>query len=91
MPGVSVRRDDTPFTLVHIAFADHQIVLAEGAPAESLFTGPMALRALGPVQRLGLIAAIPELGSGQNPMQPARPFIRYRDYLRLIASVQASA
>lgn len=83
VPGITARQDDAPFTLVHIACEDHQIVLAEGAAMETFFTGPMALRALGLPQRLSLTLAFPELAQGQNPMTPARPFIRHRDYARL--------
>ena len=84
-PGLSVRREDSAFTLVHIAFADHQVVLAEGAQMESFYTGPMAIRALGPAQRLSLSVAIPEVARGENPMTPARPFIRCREYMQMLA------
>lgn len=88
--GVSVRQDDSEFTLVHIAFAQHEIVLAEGAEMESFFTGPMAVRALGLAQRLGLCMAFPELAQGENRMTPARPFIKYRDYARMLAASSAA-
>ena len=88
--GLSVRRDDTAFTLVHIAFADHQVVLAGGAAMESFYAGPMAVRALGPAQRLSLIVALPEVARGENPMKPARPFLRARDYMQMLASAGAA-
>lgn len=88
-PGVSPRPGQDAFTLVHIAFADHQIVLAEGAPMESFFTGPMAVRALDLPQRLGLIASLPAVRRGENPMVPVRPFIKHRDY-RAICQRQAA-
>lgn len=78
-PGVALRPLGGEFDLIHIAFAGHQIVMAEGAPMESFFTGPLAVRALPLPQRLGLIATFPEVAGGQNPMSPARPFIRHRD------------
>ena len=84
LPGVSARRDDNDFTLIHIACADHQIVLAEGAPMETFFTGVMAVRALGLPQRLSLMIALPELAMGGNPMTPARPFIKHHDYARML-------
>lgn len=86
-PGLSVRRDDSEFTLFHIAFADHQIVLAGGAPMESFYSGPMAVRALGPAQRLSLLIAFPQVARGENPMTPARPFLRARDYMRMMAGL----
>ncbi len=89
-PGLSVRRDDSAFTLVHIAFADHQIVQAAGAAMESFYAGPMAVRALGPAQRLSLIVAFPAVARGETPMTPARPFLRSRDYMQLLASAGAA-
>lgn len=88
-PGVSLRPLGGAFDLIHIAFADHQIVLAEGAPMESFFAGPMAVRALPLPQRLGLIATFPEVGRGENPMTPVRPFIRHRDLATLRQSSSA--
>lgn len=87
--GVSLRPLDGAFDLVHIAFADHQIVLAEGAPMESFFTGAMAVRALSIPQRIGLIAAFPDLDRGVNPMLPARPIIKHRDYARIVSAQHA--
>lgn len=46
--GIAV--DDQPRALeyFHILLDDHEILLANGAPAESLFTGPEALKSLSP-------------------------------------------
>lgn len=89
-PGVTLRPLTGEFDLIHIAFADHHIVIAEGAAMESFFTGAMAVRALPLPQRLGLIATFPEVGRGENPMTPARPFIKHRAWadLREGASVR---
>ncbi|MFO1138372.1 MAG: Hint domain-containing protein [Paracoccus sp. (in: a-proteobacteria)] len=85
-PGVSARRANDGFALIHIAFADHQIVLAEGAAMESFLTGPQAVRALSLPQRLSLFAAFPDLAQGRNPMTPARPIIKHRDYAAMLAA-----
>lgn len=85
LPGVALRPVNGDFTLVHVACADHEVIIAEGAPMETLFTGPMAVRALGLPQRLGLIATFPTLARSENPMTPARPFIKHRDYARMMA------
>ncbi len=82
-PGVSVARDLTEFELVHIAFATHEIVSAEGAPAESFYTGEMALHGLSPLQRIALTKVFPALLQGQNPMVPARPFATHRELAAL--------
>ena len=84
--GLSVVKDGKPFTLVHIALADHQIVLAEGAPVESFFSGPMAVRSLSAEDRAALFGAFPALADGQNPMTPARPFLKRKEVEAMVAA-----
>ncbi len=84
VPGIIPRPGDEALTLIQIAFGKHGLVHVEGAPMESFFTGRRAIRALGITQRLGLIAKFPEIGHGRNPMSPARPPIRYRDYVQIL-------
>ena len=79
MAGVRVMRGARAVTYHHIALADHDLLLAEGAAVESLFIGPQALRALTPAQRAELTAVFPSLAQGRNPMTPVRPFARRRD------------
>ena len=47
----------------HFLFDKHQIVLAEGAESESLFTGPEALAAVEPEAREEILEIFPELAS----------------------------
>ena len=47
----------------HFIFDKHQIVLAEGAESESLFTGPEALAAVEPEAREEILEIFPELAS----------------------------
>lgn len=70
-PGI--RRDDAcrPVAWYHLLFDRHEILWAEGAPAESLLPGPQALAALTPAQRAEILRACPALLSG--PVAPARP------------------
>ncbi len=84
MPGIDVLTDARAVTYCHLALAGHAILLAEGVAAESLFTGPQALRALSQPQRDELTAVFPSLARGENPMSPARPFARRKDVLRAI-------
>ncbi|WP_134681885.1 Hint domain-containing protein [Paracoccus ravus] len=84
-PGVGLRPLDGAFELIHLACGRHEILLAEGAPMESFFCGKMAVRALTATQRLTLFAAFPDLASGKNPMEPARPFIKHKDYREILA------
>lgn len=84
MPGVEAWRDQSGFQLVHVACARHRILLAEGAPMESFFPGPEAIRALPMAKRLSLFSCFPSLLRGINPMEPARPFIRHRDVAAIL-------
>ena len=57
----------------HMLFDRHEIVFAEGAPAESLHTGPMALDALGRAARAEILGLFPDL---RHP-GPGRALSRY--------------
>jgi len=46
VPGIDVDGRVKSIEYFHILLDEHEILLAEGAPAESLFTGPEALKAL---------------------------------------------
>lgn len=59
LPGIRVVRPDTPVTYVHLVFDRHEVILAEGAPTESLYPGPGALRALSPAARAEFRALFP--------------------------------
>lgn len=91
LPGVGLRPEDGDFTLVHIACKHHEVLLAEGAPMETFFTGRMAIKALDIPQRLTLISAFPDVADGKNPMQPARPFIKHRDYSAMLGPLAGRA
>lgn len=59
----------------HLLFDCHEVVLANGAEAESLFVGPEAMKSLGPEARAEIRALFPALfgaGAGQGPTL-ARP------------------
>ena len=59
----------------HLLFERHQVVFADGAAAESLYPGPMALRSLGAGSRAAIGRALPGLGDGPG-WNPARPILR---------------
>lgn len=89
--GFSVIKDDQPFTLVHISCANHEVIEAEGAATESFYTGPMAVKALRPIQKLSLFAAFPGLAAGDNPMTPARPFLKRKDVAATLGEAAVDA
>lgn len=60
LDGVEIARDLDSVTYVHFLFDRHQIVQSEGAWTESLYTGPEALRAIGPDARAEIETLFPE-------------------------------
>ena len=47
-----------------LLLAQHQIIFAERAPVESFYPGPAGLATLNPIERLSLIARVPQIHSG---------------------------
>lgn len=73
LDGIDIAGDLTGVTYVHFMFDRHQVVFAEGAEAESLFTGPEALKAVGPAARAEILTIFPELAVPGHQAEPARP------------------
>ncbi|MGH1578417.1 Hint domain-containing protein [Planktotalea sp.] len=65
-----------PITYVHVLFDKHQVIFANGTPAESLHTGPQALRSLLPNARKELFEIFPELSAGSHFPTLARPAVQ---------------
>ena len=63
VPGIEVADDVTVVTYWHFMFDRHEIVFAEGAAAESLFTGPVALKSVSPESREEILSLFPELAT----------------------------
>lgn len=80
--GVSVEPPGQGVTYVHIAFDAHQIVTANGAAAESLLPGPVAMGALDAEAQRELAAIFTDL-AGMRP-RPARMVPPGRRVARLI-------
>lgn len=70
-PGISVQTDDRPVTYWHILMDRHEVIEAEGAWTESLYPGPVALRAFSPAQVAQIHALLPDLAQNGPP-----PFAR---------------
>jgi hypothetical protein len=76
LPGIT--RDDSlrPVTYVHLMFDRHEILFADGAPSESLYPGPMAMRALGNEAAQEILALFPELAILDSGwLRPARVLV----------------
>lgn len=68
VPGVAQAPQHVQVTYWHVLFDTHEIVFANGTPAESLYTGPMALAALDAKAREDVLRIDPCLNvSGYTP------------------------
>lgn len=72
IPGIDIARAIQPISYYHVMLDCHDIVLANGAAAESLFVGPVSSAALPGI----LDDTEPEVRPAEEapPMKPARPF-----------------
>ncbi|MEP5631518.1 MAG: Hint domain-containing protein [Tateyamaria sp.] len=73
--GIEQVTSVAPVTYIHMLFAKHQIVFANGTPAESLYTGPLALQALSDKARNEIYEIFPELKSEGKAVRLACPAI----------------
>ncbi len=69
--GIDVDTSGAMVTYYHMLFDDHEIVTANGAPSESLFTGPEAIRAIAPEAQEELRFLFPHLFSQHIAPQSA--------------------
>ncbi|TCO68856.1 Hint domain-containing protein [Rhodovulum euryhalinum] len=80
-------------TYFHIMFEAHQIIFANGAPCESFYPGPEALRGVGPSGRAELLAFFLAIKGGDVQLgygPTSRPFARRNtlpDHLRSLSVV----
>jgi len=72
LPGIYTDDTVSDVTYFHILFDQHEIIFAEGAPTESLFTGPEALKAISPDARREILSLFPELADVSYAPEPAR-------------------
>ncbi len=84
LDGVDVLRDVTSVHYFHMLFDRHQIVFSNGAPTESLFTGPEALNALSAAAVAEIGAIFPELLSDTPLHEPAAFIPEGRRQRRLV-------
>lgn len=86
IPGIQIEQDSGGVEYFHLLFDRHEIIWAEGALTESLFTGPQALKSVGPAARAEIIALFPELSEPRHQGQnPARPLGQGRKARQLVA------
>lgn len=68
LPGIAECSGRDGVTYLHLVLDHHEVILAEGAPTESLFLGPGAIASLTPEAREELRTVFPDqLASPRNP------------------------
>ena len=70
--GFEVDHDTQEVEYFHMLFDQHEIVFSNGAPTESLFTGPEALKSVAPEARAEIEALFPEILEPDFIPVPAR-------------------
>jgi hypothetical protein len=73
MDGIDIVDPVKSIEYWHILFDDHQIVYANGAPSESLYTGKEALKAISPDGREEIRLLFPEICDPEFTPKTARP------------------
>ncbi len=84
LDGVEVLADAKSVQYFHMLFDRHQIVFSNGAPTESLFTGPEALKTLSAAAVAEIEAIFPELLDDAAVNEPAAFIPEGRRQRRLI-------
>ncbi|MEJ8560752.1 Hint domain-containing protein [Yoonia sp. GPGPB17] len=64
--GILVDENAQEVEYYHMLFDRHEIVFAEGAPSESLFTGPEAMKSLSSQARNEILTIFPELRNSEH-------------------------
>lgn len=84
LPGIDVDQDINGIEYFHILFDCHQVVFAEGAPTESLYTGPEALKAVSKESRAEILALFPLLEKMDYTSPSALPIVAGKKLTRLL-------
>jgi Ca2+-binding RTX toxin-like protein len=66
MPGVRIAHGKREVTYVHLFFAQHESIFAEGIPSESFYPGRTALRMLSPEARATFNRLLPALANAET-------------------------
>ena len=70
LPGIAVDEDVNEVEYFHLLFDKHEVIFAEGAPTESLFTGEEALKAVSAEAREEILTLFPELAFKNDADRP---------------------
>ncbi|MEM1021673.1 MAG: Hint domain-containing protein [Pseudomonadota bacterium] len=85
LPGIFIDTTVLEIEYVHLLFERHEVLYAEGAPSESLFTGPEAMAAMAPEAKMEIFSILPEVARLGYEPTPARPIPSAKQQKQLIA------
>lgn len=91
LPGIYVDTGMKAVTYYHLVFDQHEIIFAEGAATESLYTGAEALRSISDEAREELLTMFPELAEDHSSMTPAHVIPKDRRQKSLVARLERNA
>ena len=88
-PGVRRMEGKSSFIYIHLVMEQHEILLANGAPTESFFPGPQAVKSLSGSARCALMELFPALKGGieQSNFVPARDFLTVQRARNMLSSL----
>ena len=72
LDGVDVVWDGTSVTYIHLVFDHHEIIFANGTPAESLYLGAQAIKSMPDAARQEIIEIFPDVESPDFQQELAR-------------------
>lgn len=78
LDGFDIVQDAEEVTYFHMLFDQHEIVFSEGAPTESLFTGPVALQGVGAAARREILEIMPDIAEAGRNLEGARKLLSGR-------------
>ncbi|WP_107495383.1 Hint domain-containing protein [Thalassobius sp. I31.1] len=73
IPGIYVDENVREVEYFHLVFDQHEVLFAEGAPTESLYAGPEALKSITGEAREEILTIFPELADMDHTPTPALP------------------
>lgn len=92
LPGIEVAEDVDAVEYWHFLLDQHHVVFSNGAPTESLYTGPEALRSVSGEAREEIFAIFPQLADLDHAAlpDPARLLVPGRRARRFASRVAAN-
>jgi hypothetical protein len=85
LPGVDQIEDCAEVTYVHFLLENHEVVFANGAMTESMYSGVQALDMVGAEARAEILSLFPELDDPAHVATPARMLVEGKNGRKLAA------